>query len=209
MITPRNILKSIIMPLYLLALGSCGSGSGVPSNQIALPVNTAISFFCAQEGIYLENCIFYDPANPYAYVQVDDTTKWDLDAAAPSAKAKFYLWATALANSPTGENQFYVAKSLHELYTVSGNPQVMNQALLAYKSVLDNFFGQVTYFKATWVTPPVTYAKPVADLVGDYMYNPLSFNLASFYMDPVEALAQISAWGYVYNPTTGTMSIFQ
>jgi len=200
-----RIKKFVATGFALLILTSCGSGGGVNSNQIALPIDNVLSFFCATEGVFTDDCVLFDPNNSYVYTQIDDVTKWTLEAAAPSAKARFYIWATALARAPTGENQFYTAKALHEVFTISGDVRVKAQALLAYRSVLDNYFGSVTYFKAPWLGPGITYAQPLADLVGDYMHNPSAVSLGLLYTDPTLALSAMSSWGYVYDPATGSM----
>ncbi len=110
-------------------------------------------------GINTETCVLTDPENPFRFVTIvepdantpdDVVTKYDLEdtipTGAPGAKARFYLWATALARRPTGENQWYTARALHRLYTYNGDELIRQQALKAYRSNLDNFFGSLVYF---------------------------------------------------------------
>ena len=76
------------------------------------------------------------------------SSTWPRDPAGRTgAKARFYLWATALARRASGENQWYTARALHELYNYNDDPVIQAQALKAYRSVLDNFFGSATFFE--------------------------------------------------------------
>ena len=88
------------------------SEDGLVANSLDLPVDSSLVLFCADAGIAAEPCILDDPNNPYAITPVNDDTKFELSNAAPSAKARFYLWATAQAMSPRGENQFFVGQAL-------------------------------------------------------------------------------------------------
>ena len=119
---------------------------------------------------------------------------------APSAKARFYLWATAQAMSPRGENQYHVAVSLHEMFGESDSTLARKQALRAYRSVLDNYFYSATFFEATWLGGnDIFYPYPVRKLVGENMHNPGS--LIPLFDNPAEALAIFGEWGYTYDDT--------
>jgi hypothetical protein len=90
------------------------------------------------------------------------------------AKARFYFWATALARRPSGENQFYTALALHELFDANSNvlskdELVRAQALKAYRS--DNLFR--------------TDARGFLRLVEG---------------DPILVLSLLLDWGYTYQP---------
>jgi hypothetical protein len=91
------------------------------------------------------------------------------------------------------------------VYAESGSPTTRDQAVKAYRSVLDNFFLAPTFFTEFGI------AVALKDLVGNNLYDPASEGLVSLYPDPAQALAlsDISEWGYVYDPETGIMSIFQ
>ena len=155
----------------MLALAGCsskGAGDGEVINGpgceatdtcIVLPTDTLLNLNCPDVGIFIEQCVLEDPENPFinagtAEFNVNDPdaeTKFDLFNEIPKgptgAKARFYLWATALARRASGENQYYTALALHELYTAAGDPIIRDQALKAYRSVWDNFFGSVTVFE--------------------------------------------------------------
>ncbi len=204
-----NKAKLVIATVAIVMLTACETpvpADGTNINTIALPTDTALTLHCTTMGINQDTCVLYDPNNPYANVNVTDDTKWDLNTAAPSSKAKVYLWATALARSPTGENQYYTADAFNRLYTASGDTAIKAQAIKAYRSVLDNYFGTITYFLASWSSQPdVYYAQSLADLVGDNLSSP-GAGLSQLFADQASAWAAMSSWGYFYDSDTGKMS---
>lgn len=140
----------IIITLIALLMTGCGKGGvGALVNAIGLPLDFALNLFCPDVGIAFDKCILDDPDNPYAGSLVNDQTKWDLYEDSPSAKSDFYLWATALARNPSGENQYYTALSLHDLFTQGNSNVARDQAKRAYRSLLDNFFDSVTFFEGS------------------------------------------------------------
>lgn len=148
---PKAVRYSLLASLLLLVGCNAGDGSGTPTSSVSLPTDTALDLYCEDVGINTNTCVLDDPANPYARSLINDTTKWVLHNASPSAKSRFYLWATALAKSTTGENQYYTALALHELYTEGGSTPSTNaqaQAKKAYRSLLDNFYSSLTYYTA-------------------------------------------------------------
>ncbi len=146
--------STAIYPLILasalgLSLAGCGGGGGggKANNELQLPLDYVLDLFCPNAGINDEKCILDDPDNPYARSAINDVTKWDLFNDSPSAKSDFYLWATALAKSPNGENQYYTALALHDLFTQGGSEVARDQAKAAYRSLLDNFFDSQTFYE--------------------------------------------------------------
>ena len=123
--------KGLLMVLFgLVILSGCeerDSSDGTVINEIILPTDVVLNLFCEDVGIFDETCVLDDPENPYALVATlefdinnDDPnqpTKFDLLANIPAgpsgAKARFYLWATALARRASGENQWYTAQALY------------------------------------------------------------------------------------------------
>ncbi|MDX8381196.1 MAG: hypothetical protein R8M14_03710 [Ghiorsea sp.] len=206
-----HMLHIVASATLIFSLASCApsTSDGTNNNTIALPTDSVLALHCSTVGINTDGCVLFDPNNPYANVAVNDTTKWILSNAAPSEKAKFYVWATALARSPSGENQYYTAQALHKLYTITLDPIIKAQALLAYRSVLVNFFGSVTYIEAVWVGPGVYFADPLANKVGTALYNPTPSGLGLLYANNTLALDAMSTWGYVYNVTTGNVTVIQ
>lgn len=149
-----------------LSFSACGGGNGSPEGStIKLPTDTTLNLYCADEGIGTNTCVLDDPENPYADSYIDNVNKWTLNDASPSAKAKFYLWATAMAHSPQGENQYYTALALHELYTEGRSENAKEQAKLAYRSLLDNYYDALTYYTGN---KPLDFLADVDFSFGDF-----------------------------------------
>lgn len=138
--------KLLVVPALGLLLAGCNPSDGEPT---AVASNEGFSLYCPNVGINDNQCVLSDPENPYANETVNATNKYTFFGATTNARGAFYLWATAQANDQSGENQYQTAKSLHELYDDNGNAAAKEQAKLAYKSVLDNFYS----VKAPGVTP--------------------------------------------------------
>ena len=133
----------------ILVTAGCGEiDGGQVQNTVKLPVDSVLNFRCEDEGIFPEDCVLDNPENPYVSVAITEDNKFDLAADAPSAKSRYYLWATALARGAglQGENQYFTAVSLHQVYGESGSPTTRDQARTAYRSVLDNFFLAPSFY---------------------------------------------------------------
>jgi hypothetical protein len=198
------VLKSFT--LFLVALGAFGlsgceernADDGVPINTLDLPTDTLLNLACTDVGINGETCVLEDPENPFMNVAIIEydvnnpgaENKFELFNQIPAgptgAKARFYFWATALARRQSGENQYYTALALHELYDLNSDMIVKEQALKAYRSVLDNFFGSVTVFTCCPGVSPD--GVPVPFPVG---LNELTAELV---------LSLLLDWGYTYLP---------
>lgn len=170
------MLRSTLILISTLVISSCGgpsSSDGENITAIDLPTDTALALNCPNVGIFDEVCILQDPDNPYRTTPVrefnlndtDAITKFELNNQISAAenslgqklsKARFYLWATAMARFPSGENQYFTALYLAELLNeqiiefgdpdYEGDPIIREQSLKAYRSLFDNFFGSVTFF---------------------------------------------------------------
>jgi len=184
----------VVLSLSFVVATGCDVKDGDVQNEIPLPTDTSLTLYSANEGIYPDTSILQDPANPYATSSVNESNKWELDNTCPSPKSRFYLWATALANIPTGENQFKTAEALHALYGEGGSISAKEQAIKAYRSVLDKFFNSATYYKATWLPGNPAYAVPLKDLVGQNLYDPA--DLVPLYSTPTYAQVAMGEWGY-------------
>ena len=131
--TGRSIFSKVLAPLFValaaVFAGGCESpkdSDGTDFNAILLPTDLVVNLACAEVGVGFEQCVLEDPENPFVLVATpefnpnnpDGFTKFDLAANIPAgptgAKARYYLWATALARSPSGENQWYTAQARHE-----------------------------------------------------------------------------------------------
>lgn len=210
-----------LLGMTILLIMGCGpdDDEGAFITSILLPADTLLNLNCAQVGINTETCVLTDPENPYVTATIvefdennpDAETKFDLAAGIPAgpsgAKARFYLWATAMARRPNGENQWYTARALHELFDANGDPIIQEQALKAYRSVLDNFFGSVTFFACCAnLDPdgqPVPFSVPLNELVADDLYRPAATGWAKLVPgDPLLTQSLLAQWGYTYQPAT-------
>jgi len=221
----RNLL---LLALAVVATAGCNSErdaeDGVVINAIVLPTDVVLNLACENVGIAGETCVLGDPENPFVTTAIiefdpnnpDADNKFDLFNSIPAgptgAKARFYFWATALARRPSGENQFYTALALHELFDANSNvlsadELVRAQALKAYRSVLDNFFGSVTVFTccpgASPVGEPVAFAVPLNELTADALYRTDATGYRRLVDgDPILVLELFVDWGYAYQPAT-------
>ena len=119
-------------------------------------------------GIHPSEAVLADPNNPF-YDQFLGELKWEVHASAGNVPA-FYGWATMLVFEPIGENQYYAATRLRDIYYSGEYPEgdgevVRSMAIRAFQSVLDNFPDSVT-FDATGTIPyrlaPLAYNEIIA-----------------------------------------------
>jgi len=211
-----------------LFLGGCENNGerdesdGVIINEVVLPTDVVLSLHCEDVGIYNETCVLDDPENPFATTPIlefdpnnpDAENKFTLFNSIPpgpqGAKARFYFWATALARRQSGENQYYTALALHELFDANSNviskdELIREQALKAYRSVLDNFFGSVTVFTccpaASPDGEPVPFPVGLNELVADSIYRTDRTGFERLVPgDPILVLEVLLEWGYTYLP---------
>lgn len=204
----KLLFISIPAALVFLLAGCNGGDDGDEANEVNLPTDTVLTLFCPDVGLSGEKCILDDPENPFANSNVNDETKFDLAGDLPSAKAAFYMWGTALALSPSGENQYYTALSLHELFTQGGSELARQQALRAYRSALDHYFNSVTFFKQETPFGDTFYPASVRQLIGDNIYSPDDMNLAPLFDldNQLYALETFGEWGYTYDVDTGEIT---
>ena len=218
-------LLVLLLGFGMMVLGGCKSPSekdGTVINAITLPTDVVLNLACENVGIYTETCVLGDPENPFATTAIIEfdvnnpggDNKFDLFNSIPvgptGAKARFYFWATALARRPSGENQFYTAMALHELFDANSNvlskdELVRAQALKAYRSLLDNFFGSVTVFEccpgASPTGEPVAFAVPLNELAADALYRTERTGFQRLVEgDPLLVLELFLDWGYAYQP---------
>lgn len=224
------VMKSLIaLLLGICALGVAGCGGGGERdendgqlfNAIVLPTDVVLNLACEDVGVHPETCVLNDPENPFATVPITEFNVNDPDAefnkftlangipAGPNgAKARFYLWATALARFPSGENQYYTSLALHELFDANSNAVfedelVREQTKKAYRSVLDNFFGSVTVFTCFQCIPESNFPVPLNERVADHLFRTDSTGFRRLVPgDPTQVLELLLDWGFTYQPCT-------
>jgi len=221
----RITVMSLLGLMVVLATSGCegpkdgDGGDGVVVNQIILPTDTLLNLACEDVGIYNEKCVLTDPENPFRNVVTlefdvnnpDGPTKFDLFDQIPAgptgAKARFYLFATALARRSSGDNQWWTARSLHELYDLNSDDLIRAQALKAYRSIMDNYFGSVVFFDVFGSALPFNLNERAAcDILrpGATGYAPLVLNESGTGPGTdLDILALFGEWGFAFQPGTG------
>lgn len=225
-----------ILGVAALVMAGCTSerdeNDGEVINAILLPSDVVLGLFCEDVGVHPETCVLDDPENPFAESTIfefdednpDGPSKFEIADRLPpgpaGAKSRFYFWATALARRPSGENQYYTALALHELFHANSNDLseddlIREQALKAYRAYLDNFFGSILVFTCFTCTPDgdgnfPNFPEPLNERVADHIYRQLStatpvypdgFRLL-IPGDPNFVLQRFIEWGYSYRPAT-------
>ena len=218
-----NRLLMLLFALVVLGIEGCGSGDGGGKNITTqeLPTGFSLRLECDDVGVYPEDCVLDDRNNPYATVNIiefdpndeDADNKFDLAEEIPEggeyAKTRFYFWATALARRGSGENQFYTAVALHELWSAGvddgfGSPNAQEQAKKAYRACLDYFFNDFTF-----IGPFPDLNDPDGDfiplvirgLVGTQLVPSPEFNTLFPGGDTeLNAKVELGDWGYFYVP---------
>jgi hypothetical protein len=211
----RTGLKSraLVLIAVTFLVAGCGKDSddGTVTNSVQLPTDDTIplNLHCADIGLKGETCILDDPNNPYARASVTELNKFDLDADAPSATAKFYLWGTALARGAgaPGENQFYTALYLHRMWAASNSELTRLQAIRAYRSFLDNYFNSLTFFEIP-VGSGNLFPQDLTKFTGQMLFDPTdltnTFTSSRLFSADANvnnnlAAQEVGTWGYFYD----------
>lgn len=237
----KHLFMGLLVAATLIVAGCDGERSasdGEDITQVLLPTDVVLNLFCADVGIGAERCVLDDPENPFSGTPIPEfdpnadpnaLTKFEIANSIPvgpsGAKARFYFWATALARRQSGENQYFTALALHELYTANSNALsvdelVQEHALRAYRSVLDNFFGSTLVF-ACFECAPIPGSDPndpefpniavvLNERVADHIYRTESTATPAYPNglrrlvpgDPVLVLDLFVEWAYAYQPCT-------
>ena len=218
-----GIFKSLLSLLFALAvLGTegCGSGDGGGKNITTQPLPTSFSLglACDEVGIFPETCVLDDRKNPFATINIvefdpedeDASNKFDLADEIPAgpeyAISRFYFWATALARRASGENQYFTALALHELWSAGvddgfGSPNAQAQAKKAYRATLDFFFDDF-FFIGPFPPPDGDFIPLVIrSLVAQQLVPSTEFATLFPGGDTVlNAKVELGEWGYFYVP---------
>ena len=214
-------LALLLVGLGALAVSGCESpdaSDGERYEAIVLPTDTLVNLACADVGIFDNTCILEDPENPFATTAIIEFDENNPEAfnklllanqippGPEGAKARYYFWATALARRASGENQFFTASALHELWSLNSDSIIREQALRAYRSVLDYFYGSVFFFSCCEAVSndglPLILPATLNEATADILYrNPTGFRRLVD-GDPLNVIELLGEWGYTYRPAT-------
>lgn len=137
--------SSLTKPIGLAVLGlllvSCG---GDPEPRFGFNVS-GIQFevFDETEGIHPSDVTLDNPRNPFRTFNISDDQKFAILDGGGNAGA-FYAWATVLTAIPIGENQYFTAIKLRDIYRANEVPEadretVRLMAINGFQSILDCF----------------------------------------------------------------------
>ena len=198
----------IILTLVIsVILGSCFDDPVFEKHDrgpVPIPVGNGSNFSLYSEdtAIYPDKSVLKDPNNIFALANLTEFNKWDYAGSEFSEEARFYMWATRLAKWASGENQYYTAEALHQMFSNTGNEDLRQQAIRAYRSVLVNFFYDITWFEY----PPGsedTYPYKLNRLACERLYDPSGLGLRNLFDDhdypDIIAMGAIASWGFVYD----------
>ena len=149
-----RIMRTFVLIVLVVLLASCGNNPVLPNSTLAsitLPTGD-LTLKSADEGIFPDKSVLEDPENPFILTPITDQMKWEDQGglegstvvAGGRSKACFYMWATILTREPWGEPQYYTALALKRQFEDNGSTILSNQAVRAYKSVLENFLWDMT-----------------------------------------------------------------
>jgi hypothetical protein len=124
-----------------LVVAACGD-----DGQYEFGFNTTgieFELFDPTEGVHPSKVTLSNPRNPFREHGVSDQTKFAIVGDGGNAGA-FYAWATVLAKIPIGENQFFTAVKLRDLYQSNevaeeDRDTVRQMAIDGFQVVLDCF----------------------------------------------------------------------
>ena len=140
-----DMRRAVVIALCL----TCGcAGDGEPWSGEPLS-STMLHLISASEGVYPDQSVLVDPANPFALGALADPTVWKIQSNGNLVGA-IYAWATACARGATGERQYYTALDLKAIYESAQAPAeelpaIRDRAVRGFQTVLDSFPDSVTY----------------------------------------------------------------
>ncbi len=135
-----SYIKLSLLGLVLVT-AACGDD---PAYEFGIPTSDIqFELFNVTEGIHPSKVTLSNPRNPFRRIVISDDQKFALQNSDSSAAA-FYAWAALLAKIPIGENQFFVAVSLRDIYesdelAEEDRETVRQMAVNGFQAVLDCF----------------------------------------------------------------------
>lgn len=158
MCSSRTRIFSLVFVVFGMFAGSCGDDPEFRLGQNVSGVEFV--FFSETEGIYPSAVTLFNPNNPFREFRISGEAKFAISAYGGNAGA-FYAWATVLANEPIGENQFFAASKLRDLYEANevaeeDRETVRQMAITGFQTVLDCFPNSLLFDETG------TFGRPLA-----------------------------------------------
>lgn len=152
----RRATQYVITLLFIL-LGGCGSNDTGQVRQSYSLEQIPFPYDLENIGVHPSNAALDDPNNPFRQVDLRVFDKWaqleNLSLNSETRRvARFYYWATLLAQDPNGENQFMTALVLKELMEISlhegdkeNHARLQEQTKAALLAIIDFFPDALGY----------------------------------------------------------------
>lgn len=143
----KILLLTTIISIFTIAGLSCDSSSPTEIKYNDTSILSGAKYYApsdTNEGIYPCKAVLENEKNMFKNVVVNYANrgkfKWDIKG---NDAAKYYSWATVLAQDPSGEAQFKTAEQLDSIAKYESDAtkkkETQRRAIRAYYSVLTNF----------------------------------------------------------------------
>ena len=142
-----NLYIKFSLLVLVLVTAACGDD---PEYEFGFNITgIEYEFFDVTEGIHPSRVTLDNPRNPFREFGVSDDTKFDILGNGGNAGA-FYAWAALLAKIPIGENQYFTAVKLRDIYQANevaeeDRETVRQMAVDGFQAVLDCFPESVLF----------------------------------------------------------------
>lgn len=145
----KILLFATIISIVTIAGLNCNSSSPTEIKYDNPVILSEVTYLPSDknEGVYPCKAVLDNDNNPYKNVLMSNL-KWSIQSTTGNFAAKYYSWATCLAQDPNGESQYYTAMNLKDIANKMSTEtskdstfkdSTQKRAVRAYYSVLVNF----------------------------------------------------------------------
>lgn len=154
----KILLFATIISIVTIAGLNCSSSSPTEIKYDNPVILSEVTYLPSDknEGVYPCKAVLDNDNNPYKNVLMSNL-KWSIQSTTGNFAAKYYSWATCLAQDPNGESQYYTAMNLKDIANKMSTEtskdstfkdSTQKRAIRAYYSVLVNFPNTRLYASA-------------------------------------------------------------
>jgi len=145
-----ELFGSLLVGLLGLGWQGCGESGSRQFLDGLETTGTVFSPISAKEGVHPDRSVLDDAGNPFVLASIGQEDRWYIQSNGGDILA-FYSWATLLARGPSGENQYFSAMKLKDIYEKGAVKlellsQVQETGIAAFQAVLDEFPNSVSYY---------------------------------------------------------------